>query len=118
MTAYEEQVETGKSTLLSELARVARESNEPRLLRLAFQMTDRDFDLDVVSLVDRERLKVVVKVERDDLADSAADEGIRRKIIRELEQAVRNYTAVTERRGESVRQSPPLLGALRSGQHR
>ena len=91
MTAYEDQVEAGKSAVLSELARVGQETNDSRLLRLDFLTTDRDFDSDSVSLVDRERFKIVVKFEVNDLADSVADEGIRRRIIRKLEEAAKFY---------------------------
>lgn len=90
-TVYEQQVETGKAIVLAELARIASELNEPQLRALEFQATDRDFDLDLVSLVDRRGFRIVIKIERDDLADSGADEGIRRKISRDLEQAVKSY---------------------------
>lgn len=93
MSNYEQQVENGKQIVRAQLARIATELNTLRPLGLKLTMTDRDFDFDQVSLVDPERLRVVTKIERDDLADSGADEVARRRMTRQLEAAVRSYLA-------------------------
>lgn len=93
MTNYEQQVEVGTRIIRAELARIADELAVPHLLGLKFIVTDRDFDFDRVSLVDSERSKIVTKIERDDLADSAADEAVRHRMTCQLEAAVRSYLA-------------------------
>lgn len=87
----EDQVRVGMEILRAELARIANELNAPRVLCLSFTVTDRDFDFGWVSLVDHERFKIVMKIGRNDLADSGADGTIRRRMTRQLETAVRSY---------------------------
>jgi len=93
MTDYEQQVEVGTEIIRAELARIADDLSVPRLLGLKFMVTDRDFDFERVSLVDAERSKIVTKIERDDLADSVADEVVRHRMTCRLEAAVRSYLA-------------------------
>jgi hypothetical protein len=88
MTHYEQPIEVGKGFIREGLARIASELNEPRLLEMELVMTDRDFPTHF-SLIDRKRFRVVMKVKQDDLADSGADETVRRKITCHLEAAVK-----------------------------
>lgn len=93
MNNYEQQVEIGKEIIRMQLVRIANGLNAPHLLGLEFMLTDRDFDCDRVSLVDSQGLKIVMKVERDDLADIGAHKAVRRRITRPLATAVRSYLA-------------------------
>ena len=62
MTAYEEQVESGKEIVRQVLSNLAAEFNEPEVNTLAFKVTYQDFDRDRISLVDPKRLRVVAKI--------------------------------------------------------
>ena len=94
MDNYEQQVECGKRIVREQLTRMAAELNEPRLLGFDFASSDRDFDLDQVSLVDRGQFKIVVKIERDDLADMNADKAVRRRVVCDLESASKSYFGI------------------------
>jgi hypothetical protein len=90
-TTYEQQIESGKEIVRGMLAGLAAEMNEPKLNDLSFQVTDQDFDYDRISLVDREKLSVVVKIKEDDLADCPADASVRRLLEGQLRKAINSY---------------------------
>jgi len=92
-TTYEDQVNSGKQIVRGMLKELAREMNEPGLENLVFQVTDQDFDYDRISLVDSGKLRVVAKLEEDDLADCPADGSVRRRLERQVRSAIISYSA-------------------------
>jgi hypothetical protein len=96
-TTYEQQVDCGKEIVRGMLEELAREMNEPGLKNLVFQVTDQDFDYDRISLVDRGKLRVVAKLEENDLADCPADESVRRRLEGQVRSAIISYHAERNR---------------------
>lgn len=96
-TTYAQQVECGKEIVRGILEELATEMNEPGLKNLAFQVTDQDFDYDRISLVDRGKLRVVTKLEENDLADCPADESVRRRLRGQVRSAIASYCAERNR---------------------
>jgi hypothetical protein len=92
-TTYEQQVECGKEIVRGMLEELATEMNAPGLKNLAFHVTDQDFDYDRISLVDRGKLRVVTKLEENDLADCPADESVRRRLGGQVRNAIISYCA-------------------------
>lgn len=90
-TTYEHQVNCGKRMVKAILKDLAREMNEPELGNLAFEATDQDFDYDRISLVDSSKLRVVAKLEEDDLADCPADVVVRRRLEQQVRSAITSY---------------------------
>ena len=103
-TTYEEQVNSGKQIVKGMLKEFAKEMNQPGLENLVFQVTDQDFDYDRISLVDTGKLRIVAKLEEDDLADCPADGTVRRRLERQVRSAVISYSA-RENRSSQVRQT-------------
>jgi hypothetical protein len=90
MTPYEQQVESGKEIVREMLANLASDVNEPQVKEFTFRMTDQDFDRDRISLMSQ-NLKIVTKIERDDLADCPADRAVRRKLEAQVWQSVQTF---------------------------
>lgn len=90
MTAYEEQVESGKKIVRGMLGNLAAEFHESGVNDLTFTLTDQDFDYRRISLVDP-KLNIVAKIEVRDLADCPNTNSVRRKLESQLRQAVQAF---------------------------
>jgi hypothetical protein len=86
MTAYEQQIESGKEIVRGILANLASELHEPKVNELAFKVTDQDFDRGRISLVDPE-LNIVAKIEENDLANCPTDKTVGMKLETQLRRA-------------------------------
>lgn len=87
-TTYERQVDCGKEIVRGMLDELARELNEPAIKNLVFRVTDQDFDYDRISLVDRGKLRVIVKLEENDLADCPEDRSVRQRLEEQVRSAI------------------------------
>jgi hypothetical protein len=90
MTTYEQQIASGKEIVRGILANLANELHEPKVNDLSFTVTDQDFDYDRISLVDP-KLKILAKLEEDDLADCLTTKTVRKKLEIQLRQAVQAF---------------------------
>jgi hypothetical protein len=88
---HKHQVNCGKEIVRAILEELAGELNEPGLKNLVFEVTDQDFDYDRISLVDSSKLRVVAKLEEDDLADCPADGAVRGRLERQVRSAIISY---------------------------
>jgi hypothetical protein len=91
MNEYQQQIESGKTIVLGMLDKLATKLALPELKGLSFHLTDKDFDYDRVSLVDRDKFHVVTKIQEADLADCPADARVRSRVEAELQQAIRAF---------------------------
>jgi len=84
--------ESGRDFVNAFLEQLADELNAPEVRELDFEVTDKDFDERRVSLVDRKRLRVVTKIDENDLADCMTTPSIRRKLEQQLRAAILSYS--------------------------
>lgn len=90
MTEYEQQIESGKKIVSQILADLAIDLREPKVNEFAFKKTDQDFDRERFSLI-CPNLKIVAKIEGDDLADCLADGTVRKKLEAQVRQSVQIF---------------------------
>jgi hypothetical protein len=86
----QQQIEAGKQIVQEILAKLASELNQPGANNLTFNMTDKDFDYDRISLMNPS-FHVVAKIEETDLADCPADAGVRSRLRAQLRLAILEF---------------------------
>jgi hypothetical protein len=90
MTAYEQQIESGREVLRGILSNLASELHEPKVNELAFRATDQDLDRHYISLMDP-KFNIIAKIEENDFADCPTDKTVRRKLETQLRRAVQAF---------------------------
>jgi hypothetical protein len=88
---YRQQVESGKAIVKSLLAKLATDLDQERINRFAFKVTGRDFDSNRVSIVDLDNVKVVAKLEENNLADAPAQCEVKVRLEAHVIAAVTQY---------------------------
>lgn len=90
MDAYAGQIEAGKNIIREVLDKLATDLKQPKIKDFQFRSSDKDFDNDQESILD-DQLKVVTKVNVDDLADAPATPTTRRNLEAQLKAAVKAH---------------------------
>lgn len=85
---YKQQFEAGEKIVKAILSDLASELKLPKLANSSFTKTNRDFDLDQVSLLDPETERVVAKLKIKDIADLPATPGKKSQVRRIIKAAV------------------------------
>jgi len=88
---YEQQIEVGRQIVEEALSRLAADICQPQISELKFEETDRDFNHRQVSVIGQRQQKVVLKLNKDDLADASATPAVRNRLETRLRAAVKNY---------------------------
>jgi len=87
-------------TILQEmLAGLASELKEPKINDLELIETDKDFDNQQCSLLDREETTIVTKIDRNELADAPTTNLIRRKLEAQMREAFKSHYDETKKVG-------------------
>lgn len=73
------------------LVQLATAPKQADINEFTFEVTGKDFDNEQVSIVDPKGRKVVVKLNKDDLADCSTTRPVKSKLKNQLETAVRAY---------------------------
>jgi hypothetical protein len=88
---YQEQIEAGKTFVKETLTQLATDLKKADINEFTFEVTDKDFDNEQESIFDPKGRKVVVKLNKDDLADCSTTPSVKSKLKNQVETAVRTY---------------------------
>ena len=88
---YQKQIEAGKTFVKETLMQLATDLKQADINEFTFEVTGKDFDNEQESIFDPNGRKVVVKVNKDDLADCSTTRSVKSKLKNQVETAVRAY---------------------------
>jgi hypothetical protein len=88
---YQNQIEAGKTFVKETLTQLATDLKQADINEFKFEITGKDFDNEQVSIFDPKGKKIVVKLNKDDLADCSTTRSVENKLKNQVEAAVRAY---------------------------
>lgn len=88
---YQKQIEVGKTFVKEALTQLATTLKQADINEFTFEVTGKDFDNEQISIFDPKGRRVVVKLNKDDLADCSTTRSVKSKLKNQMETAVRAY---------------------------